>query len=96
MKIPPNDPAILQNGEAPPRAASAWREVSHSHLTPSTQTALNISNPNGHGASRDGTWKPSTTKTEQEVTRSHSGSGHLGRPIPVQQPSGCLLKSRVA
>src|SRR5215472_7336954 len=55
MKIPPNDGYFSRRPSAVGRVVSVWREVSHSHLTPSTRRALNISNPNGHGAQRDWT-----------------------------------------
>jgi len=65
------------------RAVSAWREVSHSHLSPSTRTPLNISNPNGRGAPHDWILEIANASAGQEVARSQSPSGRLGCSTPA-------------
>jgi len=89
MKIPPNDAGTFQNGMRRRRAVSAWREVSHSHLTPSTRTPLNISNPNGRGAPRDWILEIANPSTEQEAARSQPESG----PPRVLDPAEATFRS---
>jgi hypothetical protein len=53
-----------------PGAVFAWRGVSHSLLTRSTRTPLNISNPNGRCAPRDCLLEIADLSTEQVAARS--------------------------